>query len=229
MNHRHGPAIGMLAGGSLAVAIGLTAGRWTTPDDAATELAGVTIRAALVGIGSYAALVGALALTAVVFGWGTARVWAVRLGGARWGLAVSLGVAAMASSPTMAGAATESVPAPSTQSLTPLPTTPSTSGPAPLASLVPLPVDEDDAPIVDAVDPVVAATDAAIAEWTVGQGDHLWSIAEHVVMEEQPDADDAAITGYWLALIDANRERLVVPDNPDLIVPGQQLVLPPVN
>jgi nucleoid-associated protein YgaU len=32
---------------------------------------------------------------------------------------------------------------------------------------------------------------------------------------------------YWRALVEANRDRLVDPDNPDLIFSGQQLVLPP--
>jgi nucleoid-associated protein YgaU len=32
---------------------------------------------------------------------------------------------------------------------------------------------------------------------------------------------------YWRRLIDANRDRLVDPGNPDLLLPGQELVLPP--
>jgi hypothetical protein len=32
---------------------------------------------------------------------------------------------------------------------------------------------------------------------------------------------------YWRRLIDTNRDRLVDPGNPDLLVPGQELVLPP--
>jgi nucleoid-associated protein YgaU len=35
------------------------------------------------------------------------------------------------------------------------------------------------------------------------------------------------VAAYWLVLIEANRDRLVVADNPDLLYPGQVLVLPP--
>jgi nucleoid-associated protein YgaU len=34
---------------------------------------------------------------------------------------------------------------------------------------------------------------------------------------------------YWAQLVDANRDRLVDPDDPDLLLPGQVLVLPPVE
>ena len=37
---------------------------------------------------------------------------------------------------------------------------------------------------------------------------------------------DAEITRYWRTLVEANRDRLVVPGNPDLVLPGQELALP---
>ena len=63
--------------------------------------------------------------------------------------------------------------------------------------------------------------------WTVRQGDHLWSIAESVLEQrwERPPTD-AEIAPYWEKLIAHNREQLVDPDNPDLIVPDQVLDLP---
>jgi nucleoid-associated protein YgaU len=34
------------------------------------------------------------------------------------------------------------------------------------------------------------------------------------------------VAPYWRAVIDANRDRLAVPGDPDLILPGQVIVLP---
>ena len=58
-------------------------------------------------------------------------------------------------------------------------------------------------------------------------GDHLWSIAEQVVGARTDGVIDArAVAAYWSALIDANRDRLVDAENPDLILAGQVFVLP---
>ena len=65
--------------------------------------------------------------------------------------------------------------------------------------------------------------------WDVELGDHLWSIAEEVVGEAEGRSDDATVARYWRRLIDANRDRLVDPDNPDLLFPGQRLRLPEVS
>lgn len=73
------------------------------------------------------------------------------------------------------------------------------------------------------------------SEWTVRPGDHLWGIAEDIVARRagQDPARDAAsgpdvrtVHRYWLELVHANRDRLVDPENPDLILPGQTLVIP---
>jgi LysM domain len=75
--------------------------------------------------------------------------------------------------------------------------------------------------------PALPAVDATT--WLVEAGDSLWSIAEEVVRTARPDASDRTVTRYWRALTDANRTRLVDPGNPDLLVPGQQLSLPPLT
>lgn len=64
--------------------------------------------------------------------------------------------------------------------------------------------------------------------WTVRPGDHLWAVAEQVLAEAwaRPPSD-AEVDGYWRALVDANRPRLRDPANPDLVFPGQLLVVPP--
>jgi hypothetical protein len=64
----------------------------------------------------------------------------------------------------------------------------------------------------------------------IARGDHLWHVSE-ATLERQLGTrpDDAAIAAYLGRLVQANRERLVTPDDPDLVFAGQQLVLPPVT
>jgi hypothetical protein len=72
-------------------------------------------------------------------------------------------------------------------------------------------------------------------EWLVQPGDHLWNIAERIVGHVMGhDAlgrvpSDADVARYWLQLVSANRDRLVDADHPDLILPGQRLVVPRVT
>ena len=61
-------------------------------------------------------------------------------------------------------------------------------------------------------------------EVTVVAGDSFWSLAEGIAAEHLGRApDDAEVVPVWEALIAANRDRLVVPDDPDLLLPGQRL------
>lgn len=57
-------------------------------------------------------------------------------------------------------------------------------------------------------------------EVVVRPGDSLWSIAEGLL---GPAADDAEVTAAWHRLHHANRSRV---GDPDLILPGQHLVVP---
>lgn len=61
----------------------------------------------------------------------------------------------------------------------------------------------------------------------VEPGMSFWSIAAEALADAGHPSDDASVGRYWRRLIDANRGRLVVPDNPDLLLPGQVLLLPP--
>ena len=64
--------------------------------------------------------------------------------------------------------------------------------------------------------------------WVVGPGDSFWSIAEDVLASPAASPPGEREVGrYWRRLIDANRDRLVDSGNPDLLLPGQELVLPP--
>jgi hypothetical protein len=64
------------------------------------------------------------------------------------------------------------------------------------------------------------------ATHTVAPGDHFWSIAQEMVGR---DAKELGVMHYWTDLIEANRERLVDPSNPDLLMVDQVLVLPSVR
>lgn len=64
-------------------------------------------------------------------------------------------------------------------------------------------------------------------EWVVEPGDHLWSIAAEVLREHFGEVpSERRVARYWQRLIDANRDRLVIPGEPDVIMPGQHLVVP---
>lgn len=79
--------------------------------------------------------------------------------------------------------------------------------------------------------PAAAAADDDPAdpagEWDVESGDHFWHIAEQTLLEAwgRPPTD-REIAPYWRQLIDANRDRLRPPGDPDLIHPGQHLTIP---
>lgn len=74
---------------------------------------------------------------------------------------------------------------------------------------------------------VEPARASASHSWIVEAGDSFWSIAAETV-SPTPDGEpnDRQVAGYWRRLVDANRSRLLDPDNPDLLVPGQELLLP---
>jgi hypothetical protein len=75
--------------------------------------------------------------------------------------------------------------------------------------------------------PARPAVAAPSTWWTVEAGDSFWSIAAEIVsppLDGEPS--DRRVLGYWRRLVDANRTRLLDPDNPDLLRPGQELVLP---
>lgn len=67
------------------------------------------------------------------------------------------------------------------------------------------------------------------ARWIVQPGDSFWTIAEETLGESWGTSDltDAEIVSYWRPLIEANRDRLVDPSNADLLMPDQEIVLPP--
>lgn len=61
-------------------------------------------------------------------------------------------------------------------------------------------------------------------------GESLWSIASDALGEALGRVPtDAEVVGYWQRVIEGNRAGLANPDDPDLIFPGDEIVLPPLD
>jgi DNA-binding SARP family transcriptional activator/nucleoid-associated protein YgaU len=71
-------------------------------------------------------------------------------------------------------------------------------------------------------------SDTALQHETVVEpGDNLWNLAEeHLAADLGRDPSDEEVAPYWREAVAANTDRLVQAGNPDLIIPGQVLVLP---
>jgi hypothetical protein len=198
-------------------------------------MAGAVLRlAALLACGYLAGVLG-LALLAEVMGWRRLGLVAVHAlpralrrtmtGGAQVGLVA--GVLVGSASPVAAAAGRLSSPPPTataTMSQIAGPSEPSVAPPA-TATMVQLgPAGEERATTpppqpTSPPSPPGPPPTATTGEWVVQPGESFWSIAESRV------AGDVA--PYWRQLIAANRDRLVAPDHPDLLIPGQNLVVPP--
>lgn len=64
------------------------------------------------------------------------------------------------------------------------------------------------------------------AEHLVLPGENLWALAERAVTRHLGrSASDAEVAPYWAAIVEANSDRLV---DPDLIFPGDRVLLPPL-
>lgn len=71
--------------------------------------------------------------------------------------------------------------------------------------------------------------EAGADSYLVRSGDSFWRIAEQrltVTFDRAPS--EGELVAYWQAVIEENRGSLPNPDDPDLILPGQQVVLPAV-
>jgi hypothetical protein len=114
----------------------------------------------------------------------------------------------------------------STAVMTRLPTTRLTTQDTPTAVMTRLPA--TDPPRASRSPPAPATGDSAATppSWTVEAGDSFWSIAADTLAEAGEASTDRRVIGYWRRLVEANRGRLLDPGNPDLLVPGQELVLP---
>lgn len=240
-----GPLVGVFAGGRLLVCLGVAA---TTVAVAALQ----SIRALTAGqrFGRAAsrwlgAGAGALGRRAGALGWRG-------LGRMALGLSASTGLAAGCAQADHDGslAAPGLGPDPPAPVLSgpygpagapttdPAPARPATDNPAtdnpatatPTAAATP-PTTGASTPPAPAPTPQPPATHlqpSADHTWVVRPGDDLWSIAETVVSTTTGGgATTAEVARYWKRLITVNRSRLPHPSDPDLIFPGDMLVLPP--
>ena len=96
--------------------------------------------------------------------------------------------------------------------------TPATQAPAPATA----------PSVAPAPSPTQPSRGTGSSTWIVEPGDSFWSIAAEIVTVSPAAGEpgDRQVLGYWRRLIEANRSRLLDPANPDLLVPGQELVLP---
>lgn len=114
---------------------------------------------------------------------------------------------------------------------TPVEATPATdprAGRSSAAPARPAPVRPARPQLVDGHDPAPAGAAAGWGTWTVGPGDDFWSIAEAVVARRS-DRPVPSVGRYWAALLNANRDRLPVPGDPNLLFPGDRILLPPLG
>lgn len=75
--------------------------------------------------------------------------------------------------------------------------------------------------------PIGLVPDSSAASVVVERGDHLWKISQnHLDQRLGRTAGPDEVAGFWRSLIEANRE-LIRSGDPDLIYPGEVVVLPP--
>lgn len=99
------------------------------------------------------------------------------------------------------------------------PTLPSPQVAPPATPLLPIPRPR---PTATPVRPTATDARAEVHQHVVRPGEHLWSIAAGVIGDGSPQD----VAEYWRRLVEANRHRLRS-GHPDLIHPGERLVLPP--
>lgn len=85
-----------------------------------------------------------------------------------------------------------------------------------------------DTTVATTPDPLDLVDTSGPVEIVVRPGDHLWSIAETALRDTGAMPDEADVAVYWRQVVEANQHRLSVPNDPDLLLPGQLVVLPPV-
>ena len=92
---------------------------------------------------------------------------------------------------------------------------------------------DSDAPFPRRSRPVRRAATAdgeagSAATWRVSPGDSLWSIAEATLATAWGQApDERDLAHYWWQVVQTNRPFLPIPADPNLLFPGDQVVIPP--
>ena len=227
--------------GSVLPALPQVGADWAASWAEAEPLAVAMSLLRVVALGLGTALIASTVMGAVARGCGAARL-VVRLD--RWtpsglchlldgalgaGLAASIGLSALP-----AGADPSEPPVPVATSLRRLPDGSSTTTlrrlpddhPPADATLRRIP-DGQPPPQRPAPAPAPAAATPREEEVVVRPGDSFWRLAErHETERLGRRPSEAEVGACWQTMIGANRHRLVVPGDPDLIFPGQVLIVP---
>jgi nucleoid-associated protein YgaU len=127
---------------------------------------------------------------------------------------------------------------------TPTTTTPTTSAPIePARSPASMPASEPGVATLELVDPAPVEPDSPaearapmnlpdaapeVSVWTIRPGDHLWGLATDALREHGREPSDREVADYVAVVVEQNRDALVVPGHPDLVLPGQVFVRPPL-
>jgi len=209
-------------------------GPWLRDGDPATVVVALTRWAALVGAGWLlgstllylaASVVRAPAAMRAV-GWSTLPVVRRTIDAA---CAVSVATSVVLAPAVAAGARVHDPPSVSVvrdgRGLAQLPpdgtTVPSTTGAVAPTSATPV-----------AVPPAATAPGDAVDTVVVVPGDNLWLLAARRLARatgrDPASVPDAEVAPYWVRVCDVNRDRLASGD-PNLVFPGEQVVLPPVS
>jgi len=97
----------------------------------------------------------------------------------------------------------------------------------PTGTVLLLPADTGQNTTDHATPPPTVGTTGEASTITVQPGDNLWTISEsRLGIDLGREPTDAEVAPYWDEVIDANRDHFIQPGNPNLIHPGQTIVLP---
>ncbi|HVM10174.1 MAG TPA: hypothetical protein VM345_17040 [Acidimicrobiales bacterium] len=139
------------------------------------------------------------------------------------GVTLTVGVASLTRPAPAASPPATVAPLPSTSTTLPLPP------PLPVEGSTAGSADTDGISGSDDTTGVDDGAEPAAEEWLVEPGDHLWAIAEATLADRWGrEPTDREVDPYWRHLVEANRDRLVVANDPDLLIPGHHVVVPPV-
>ena len=118
-------------------------------------------------------------------------------------------------------------PSPTAPTTAPSVTTTTPTTVAPPVTVAPLPPTTAPATSPAPSGPAASHGTPGPATWVVGLGQSMWSIAAAVEAQRSGATPTVAqISPLWAQLIAANRDRLPIPDNPNLIFPGTILTVP---
>ncbi len=228
-------ALGSLPSIQLPSPMGEEWGQWSRSVDVATATFAVVRMGALV-LAWYSLVTTVLLSLAHAFDWRRAGAVVEAItpsllrGVARSALGASLATGLAVPTPALADTGTAVVDYPVLRHVPTSPTPPPiVDVPAGTPDLVPAPDASTAIPDTFAAETQTPMSDYGHPRWTVELGDNMWAIAKNVLTEHLGRAPSTSETvAYWRTLIDANRATLDDPRNPDLIFPGQLLVLPPL-